>query len=264
MLVFNSFLMNRKIYLNTMWAKTEPTIFPTKDMYVMSYTKSGHPPLYAELSITEKRKLTDNNMHLAVGMECSEPNSFPLLKPYNGSLDYEYCTFSKRGRCKGAGQALMFFEDDYTFRHLLWDRLEQTTTTLTKFDCLFTPDFSMYVDAPLHLNRDSVYKTRFAGAYWQKCGFNVIPTASWAGANSFPWCLEGLPKQSVIAICGVGVSWSRSAKELWLYGIKQVEALLLPTTMIIYGREVALPGVTTPVMFIEDHITKYLRNEHTR
>ena len=251
-------------YINKMTQDTDPTLFSTKDMYVMSCTESGHTPIYSELSPTEKRKLTYNNMHLAVGMEFSEQNSFPILKPYNGTLDYEFCSFSKRGKCKGTGQALMFFENDYVFKNLLWDKLEQTTYTLKKFDCLFTPDYSLYVDAPLHLNKDSIYKSRFAGALWQNCGYNVIPTASWAGADSFTWCLDGLPQHSVIAICGVGVSWSLAAKDLWLYGIKQVETMLKPTTIIVYGKEVNLPNITTPVMFIEDHITKYLRNENKR
>ena len=238
----------------------EPSLFTAKEMYVMSTTKGGHSPLYYELSLTERRKLIYNNMHLALGMKYSEPNSFPIMEPYNGRVDYDYCSFSERNRCRGEGQALMIFEDDYKFSHLLWDRLEQTTITLSKFDCLFTPDFSLYVDAPLHLNRDSVYKSRFDGAYWQKCGFNVIPTASWAGVNSFPWCLEGLPQHSVIAVCGVGVSWSRAAMELWLYGLRQVESRLSPTTIIIYGKEIEIPDISVPVMFIEDHITKNYRN----
>ena len=256
--------MNRKNYLDKMMPDAEPSLFTTKEMYVMSTIKGGHSPLYYELSSTERRKVTYNNLHLARGMEYSNQNSFPVMKAYNGTLDYEYRSFSERKRCKGEGQALMIFEDDYKYSHLLWDRLEQTTTTLSKFDCLFTPDFSLYVDAPLHINRDSIYKSRFDGAYWQKCGFNVIPTASWAGANSFPWCLEGLPQHSVIAVCGVGVSWSRAAKELWFYGIRQVEELLSPTTIIIYGKETEMPGISVPVMFIEDHITKYYRNETTR
>lgn len=256
--------MSLKKYFDIVSTTSNPTLFSTKDMYVMSCTKSGHNPLYAELSATEKRKLTYNNLHLSFGMRWSEPNWFPILEPYNGTLDYEYCTFSKRRQYDGKGQALMIFEDDYTFDHLTWDKLEQTTFTLAKFDCLFTPDYSMYVDAPLQINKNSVYKTRFAGAYWQKCGFNVIPTASWAGANSFPWCLEGLPQHSVIAICGVGVSWSRQALELWQYGIRQVESLLSPTTIIIYGKETEIPGLSTPVRFIKDHITKFLRNEKSR
>ena len=251
--------MSVKKYLDLISVNTGPSLFPTKEMYIMTCTKGGHNPLYSGLTATERRKITYNNLHLSLGMNWSEPNSFPMLQPYNGTLEYEYCTFSKRKKCKGNGQALMIFEDDYIFAHLLWDRLEQTTVTLAKFDCLFTPDYSMYVDAPLQINRNSVYMTRFVGAYWQKCGFNVIPTASWAGANSFPWCLEGLPRRSVIAVCGVGVSWSYSARELWLYGIRQVESLLSPTTIIIYGKEIEIPNVSTPIMFIEDHISKYFR-----
>jgi hypothetical protein len=258
--------MNRKNYLNKMMPDAKPSLFTAKEMYAMSTTKGGHSPLYYELSSAERRKLTYNNMHLAVGMgiEYTETNSIPILEPYNGTLEYEYRTFSERRRCKGEGQALMIFEDDYIYKHLLWDRLEQTTATLAKFDCVFTPDFSMYVDAPIHLNRDSIYKSRFDGAYWQKCGFNVIPTASWADVNSFPWCFEGLPQHSVIAVCGVGVCWSRAAMELWFYGVRQVEQLLSPTTIIVYGKQKEIPGISVPVMFIEDYITKHFRNETTR
>lgn len=257
-------MMNRKKYLNKMVEDKVPSLFTPKDMYVMSTTQSGHSNLYYQLSQTDRRKLTYNNMHLALDMKYTEKNSIPIMKPYNGTLEYEFRRFSERSKCIGKGQALMVFEDDYKYKHLLWDRLEQTTATLTKFDCLFTPDFSLYVDAPLHLNLDSIYKSRFVGAYWQKCGFNVIATASWAGANSFPWCFEGLPQHSVIAVCGVGNRWSRAAMQLWLYGIRQVEELLLPTTIIIYGKEIEIPGISVPVMFIEDHITKYFRNENNR
>ena len=224
--------MNRKKYLNKMVEDKVPSLFTPKDMYVMSTTQSGHSNLYYQLSQTDRRKLTYNNMHLALGIEYTEKNSIPIMKPYNGTLEYEFRRFSERSKCIGKGQALMVFEDDYKYKHLLWDRLEQTTATLTKFDCLFTPDFSLYVDAPLHLNRDRIYKSRFVGAYWQKCGFNVIATASWAGAN--------------------------------LYGVRQIEELLLPTTIIIYGKEIEIPGIYVPVMFIEDHITKYFRNENNR
>jgi len=252
--------MRRNKYFKEMMADKNPSLFSAKDMYILSHMKSGHTIPYYKLSEIERRKLSYNNMHLTVGLDFSEPNSFPFLKPYNGTLEYEYRTFSERKKCKGKGQALMIFEDDYTFNHLLWDRLEQSTMSLVKFDCVFTPDYSLYVDAPLHLNRDSIFKSRFVGAYWQNCGFNVIPTASWAGADSFPWCLEGLPSHSVIAVCGVGVSWSRAAKELWFYGIRQVEELLQPTTILVYGKETDIPGVSVPLVFIEDHITKYLRN----
>ena len=40
---------------------------------------------------------------------------------------------------------------------------------------------------------------RFVGAYWQTCGLPTIPTASWGALNSFSYCFEGLPCNSIIA-----------------------------------------------------------------
>ena len=71
------------------------------------------------------------------------------------------------------------------------------------------------VPLAMWVNRDSVYHSRFITAYWQKCGYQVIPTASWGDANSFKYCFEGLPEHSVIAVCGIGHDQDKSRKTLW-------------------------------------------------
>ena len=63
---------------------------------------------------------------------------------------------------------------------------ETTYYNIRKFDYVFTPDYSMFVDVPDHINRDAVYKTRSIGAIWQqKFVLSVIPTFSFEPASSF-------------------------------------------------------------------------------
>ena len=47
-------------------------------------------------------------------------------------------------------------------------------------------DLSLWRDLPTDFyNRENVFRTRFVGAYWQICGYSVIPTASWGNLSSF-------------------------------------------------------------------------------
>lgn len=122
------------------------------------------------------------------------------------------------------------------------------------------PDHSLFIEEDLFsfLNKQSIYRSRFAGACCQARGFDVIPTASWGGADSFEYCFEGLPENSVIALCGIGIDFCRNAQDLWEYGVRELEARLSPKYLIVCGNERKVPGLSTPVMFIPPHIvTKF-------
>ena len=114
-------------------------------------------------------------------------------------------SYKERAKHDGKNEALHFFLNDSEFRDAVWCNLERITYSISKFDYLYTPDFSLWRDLPTDFyNRENVYRTRFVGAYWQNCGFNVIPTASWGDLASFSYCFEGLPIHSVIAVSGMG------------------------------------------------------------
>lgn len=100
---------------------------------------------------------------------------------------------------------------------------------------------------------------RFVGSYWQHCGFDVLPTASWGNADSFNYCFEGLPEQSVIAVCGVGHHKSRAHHELWKEGLRELERQKHPTGIVIYGEEENVEGIHTPMHFLETFINKKFR-----
>lgn len=141
----------------------------------------------------------------------------------------------------------------------LHENLERTTFQLRKFDYVFAPDYSIYVDGSLQPNKQAVYDNHLAAAHWQRIGYNVIPTASWGDVDSLRWCFEGLPQHSVIAVCGQGHRKTRGQHTLWVWAIQEVVAQLSPTQILIIGEEEDIPGVHTPLKFYPDYIHTTLR-----
>lgn len=66
---------------------------------------------------------------------------------------------------------------------------------LKKYECVFTPDYSLYADMPIPMLIWNTYRSRFLGAYYQAEGVKIIPTVSWSLENSFDFCFAGLPKK---------------------------------------------------------------------
>lgn len=227
-------------------------LFSDKEMYLLTCSDTGKSHAMMSLSPSRRKKQQYNNMHLIGNMRFTESDGFPILKPYNSRIDWDFYPYSMHNKLDGKGQAVYFFEDDYKFGYATWERLENTTYKLSKMDCLLSPDYSLYVDVPDIMNKWNIYKSRFAGAFWQANGFNVIPTASWGNTDSFCYSFEGLPKHSVIAVCGLGVKWCSAATILWEYGMRELEERLEPTNIIVCGEERFVPGIHTPLTFITE------------
>jgi hypothetical protein len=66
----------------------------------------------------------------------------------------------------------------------------------------------------------------------QHSGISVVPVATWGDVNSLKWALSGLPKHSIIAVCGVGHNKSKGALSLWNYALQELERQLEPTNIL--------------------------------
>lgn len=97
---------------------------------------------------------------------------------------------------------------------------------------VLTPDFSIWSDMPKALKVYNVYRNRWLGALWQNMGVKVIPTISWTHPLE-DFCLDGIPKNSTIAISSVGVK--REHEKYFIEGIKAICDKLEPANIICYG-----------------------------
>jgi hypothetical protein len=130
------------------------------------------------------------------------------------------------------GGAVHFFLDDYRFE-TTWSRPNKALQYLHDFKTLLTPDFSLYPDWPLATQIWNVYRSRWCGAYWDSLGFQVIPTVSWAGRESYNFSFAGIARHSLVAISPVGVK--ASDRSAFAYGFHEMIERIAPSCVLCYG-----------------------------
>ena len=110
--------------------------------------------------------------------------------------------YAKTSKEKNVG--IHFYLDDYQFERL-WNNPEEYIDILRQYECILSPDFSLYMDMPMPMKIWNIYRSRLIGQYYQSQGIKVIPTLSWAEEETFEFCFEGIPKGSIVSISTIGV-----------------------------------------------------------
>lgn len=144
-------------------------------------------------------------------------------------LGFNYAKSSKKYE-----SGIHFFLDDYQFERL-WRSPQTYINMLSEFDCVLTPDFSLYTDMPKAMMIWNTYRSRLLGNFWQQEGLTVVPTVSWADEDSFDFCFDGLPLNSILAISTVGVKQTEKATQIWIKGFEEMIENCHPKKLIVYG-----------------------------
>ena len=165
------------------------------------------------------------------GVGCYE---IPMIEPTQfDNAEFIVFNYAKNAK-KAYGNAVHFFLDDYQFNRV-WTNPDRYIPMLQKFKYVLTPDFSLYTDFPKPLQIYNHYRKHWLGAYWQIHGIYVIPTICWSDKDSFEWCFDGEPMQSVVAVSSVGTQTSKEKKQCFLNGYMEMLERLQPTKIIFYG-----------------------------
>ena len=132
-----------------------------------------------------------------------------------------------------------FYEDDAEFDTVfgIWFRYKKAYEILSHFSGIITPDFSTYQDFPHPLKLWNTYRMRAFG-YWygEICGGNVINNVRWGTPETYSYCFDGIPKNSVVAIGTVGGSPKKLAdRSRFEDGLAEMMRVLSPHTVIVYG-----------------------------
>ena len=157
----------------------------------------------------------------------------PQLKPCNYIPDH-LISFKDMLSIADFTAGVHFFTDDYRFERI-WRNTGAYLERLSKFKCVFTPDFSLYLDMPLAMQIWNTYRNRLIGQICQDYGMNVIPTVGWAGEDSFEFCFDGLPKGGTVAVSTVGVMNNKAAKEIFRVGMEEMIRQVQPSFILLYG-----------------------------
>lgn len=136
---------------------------------------------------------------------------------------------------KDINEGVHFFIDDYQFERI-WNTPDKYLTYLSRYNCVMSPDFSLYTDFPLAVQIYNHYRKHWLAAYWQECGITVIPTISWGDESSFDWCFDGEPKHSIVAVSDFGCRKTEKLRTAFKKGYNEMLNRLEPSKILIYSK----------------------------
>lgn len=152
-----------------------------------------------------------------------------------------------------------FYLDDYQFDRV-WNYPDKYISTFQNCRAVVAPDFSLYADFPIAVQIYNHYRTHWLAAYWQRYGITVIPTINWSDQNSYEWCLDGVPRGSIISVSTVGGLKGKKAREAWLDGYRYAINKLKPTKIYIYGTYIPELEIGTPIIMIKNSAVERLKS----
>ena len=132
-----------------------------------------------------------------------------------------------------------FYLDDYKFdgkQSSIWLYPQKALDIIKHFEGIITPDFSTYVDFPDPIKRFNTYRMRAFGYWIAGNGIHVINNVRWGTIETWDYCFDGIPVNSIVSIGTVGggprKNINRKRFELGLFKMMEV---LKPYTILVYG-----------------------------
>ena len=136
------------------------------------------------------------------------------------------------------------FVDDYRFDGV-YEHPEKSLRLYRQYRFVCTPDCSVYGDMQPWRQLESVARSRWVGAYWQRKGLVVVPTVSWDAWPSFEFCFSGIKEGCVVAVATYACRQSRSG---FLRGYAEMLRRVRPEAVICYGDPI--PEMGGNVIFV--------------
>lgn len=171
----------------------------------------------------------------------------------NDLIGFNYARTSK-----DYDKGIHFYLDDYQFERL-WNSPQDYVEVLRKYDCILSPDFSLYLDMPMPMKIWNIYRSRQIGKFYQDNGIKVIPTVSWAEKETFNFCFEGIPKHSIVSISTIGVKQNKQSFEIWKDGVTELIERIVPQVILVYGGVVDFDYKNADVIYFENKVTERLK-----
>lgn len=153
-----------------------------------------------------------------------------------------------------------FYVDDYQFERI-WNQPNTYLERIQDFDCMLTPDFSLYQEMPIAMKIWNTYRSRLIGQIAQRLGIIVIPTVSWCERQTFDFCFDGLPKRATLSISTIGVKQEEYNFSLWKDGVDEMIKRLEPKTLLIYGGKVDYDYGDIRTVYYDNKVTERMKQK---
>lgn len=132
-----------------------------------------------------------------------------------------------------------FYIDDQKFdgkRSSIWFYYDNSLTVIRHFSGIIAPDFSTYADLPEPIKLWNFYRMNAFGYWIGTCGIPVISNVRWGTEETWQYCFDGNPSNSMLAI-GTVASGIRQLQNRPMFenGLFKMVEVLHPHTIIVYG-----------------------------
>jgi gene 1 protein len=210
----------------------------------------------------DERERTNREYNLDIQTRCEFTKDFwqmPIIRN-DGFVPEELIGFNYAKTSEKKNTGVHFYLDDYQFERI-WNCPEKYVDMFKEYDCILSPDFSLYMDMPMPMKVWNVYRSRLIGAYYQSYGIPVIPTLSWAEKETFDFCFKGIPTGSIVSISTVGVKNDKNALQIWKNGVKEMIEVINPSILLVYGGELDFDFRDTEVIYFENDTLRRWKDE---
>ena len=133
---------------------------------------------------------------------------------------------------------ICFYTDDYRYDgpRGIWQDSDFALRIIRHFAGVITPDFSTYQDFPEPIKIYNTYRMRAFGYLLSTNGIPVINNVRWGTPESYKYCFDGIPQNSIVAIGTVGGSPRKLIdRKRFEDGLYEMVERLKPHTIIVYG-----------------------------
>lgn len=209
-----------------------------------------------------ERHRTNDTYNLSLVDADNSSNNFwqmPIIKNDN-YIPKELIGFNYAKTSKEKNVGIHFYLDDYQFERV-WNKPADYIDILKQYDCILSPDFSLYMDMPIPMKIWNIYRSRQIGQYYQQQGIKVIPTLSWAEKETFDFCFEGIPEGSIVSISTIGVKQNKEALKIWRAGVDELIKRIKPSTILIYGGKLDYDYGDIKVVYYDNKVTEKFKKE---
>ena len=209
----------------------------------------------------EERLRTDRAYNLDLLDHSILTNDFWQMPTINNDHfipdDFIGFNYAKTSSEKNVG--IHFYIDDYQFERV-WNYPEKYLDILSEYECIISPDFSLYCDMPMKIW--NTYRNRWIGSYFQSHGIKVIPNVRWDSEDTYEFCFRGIPKGSIISVSTVSMK-KGELKDTWINGMKEAIRQIEPETILLYGGAVDFDYGDIPVIEIKNKVLENWRGDHS-
>lgn len=191
------------------------------------------------------------NLHDVDKERLTEKWQMPILKKCT-HVPEDLISFNYAKTSKDYGKGVHFYIDDYQFERV-WNAPHNYVDILQQFDCILTPDFSLYTEMPLPMQIWNVYRSKMVGQIMQDYGLMVIPTLQWCREDSFEFAFDGIEPGGVVSVSTIGVKQQPDAKKIWTAGMDEAMRQLKPKAVVVYGGDIGYDFGKAKVVYISNH-----------